>query len=101
MAIVFQRRPRDGTVRREADLTYPEQGATRGSLPAGYRHVHRRAPVGVSSVDFERAADALSRWDMHRRAGLAVIASSPIAVPGSVVRLTFGWRWLRIVAPCR
>ncbi|PWU46609.1 DUF1990 domain-containing protein [Micromonospora sp. S4605] len=86
---------------RRADLTYPEEGATRGGLPAGYHHVHRRARLGAGRVGFEGAAHALSGWDMHRRVGLAVIASSPVAVAGSVVVLTLGWGWLRIAAPCR
>lgn len=97
----FGRTRLDGRVLREADLTYPEQGATRGALPAGYRHVHHRELLGAGRAGFERAAHALSRWDMHRRAGFAVAASEPTAVPGSVVLLTLGWRWLSITAPCR
>jgi uncharacterized protein (UPF0548 family) len=86
---------------RRAELTYPERGATRTALPAGYHHVHRRARLGTGHAAFDRAAQALSGWGMHRRAGLAVTASSPVAVAGSVVVLTLGWRWLRITAPCR
>jgi uncharacterized protein (UPF0548 family) len=95
------RASRGGAALRQARLTYREQGATRDALPAGYHHVHRRALVGVGQVAFERAARALSHWDMHRRAGLGVTASAPVAVPGSVVLLTIGWRWLSISAPCR
>jgi uncharacterized protein (UPF0548 family) len=38
---------------------------------------------------------------MHRRAGLTVTASNPVAVTGSVVVLSLGWRQLGIIAPCR
>jgi uncharacterized protein (UPF0548 family) len=97
----FRRAPFDGTGQRGADLTYPEQGATRGELPAGYRHVHRRVRLGIGRARYERAADALFRWDVHRRAGFALTASRPVATPGTVVLLKLGWRRLRIAAPCR
>jgi uncharacterized protein (UPF0548 family) len=90
-----------GATHRRTDLTYREQGATRDALPTGYHHVHRRALLGTSQVAFEQAARTLCRWDMHRRAGLAVTASSPVALPDTVVLLTLGWRWLSINAPCR
>jgi uncharacterized protein (UPF0548 family) len=98
---MFRRPPLHGEALRGADLTYPEQGATRGQLPAGYHRVHRRALLGFGRDRFERAADALFRWDMHRRAGLTVTASNAAAVPGSVVLLRLGWRWLGVTAPCR
>jgi uncharacterized protein (UPF0548 family) len=86
---------------RRADLTYPEHCATRGALPANYHHVHRHALLGVGRTAFDRAAHTLSHWDMHRCAGLTVIASSPVAATGSAVVLSLGWRQLSIVAPCR
>jgi uncharacterized protein (UPF0548 family) len=86
--------PGEGSAPGRVELTYREQGATCGTLPPGYRHVDRRVLLGSGQATLERAADALFRWDMHRRAGLTVAASSPTARPGSVVRLTRGWRWL-------
>jgi uncharacterized protein (UPF0548 family) len=70
-------------------------------LPAGYHLVHRRALLGVGRLVFERATHVLSHWGMHRRAGLAVAPSSPVAVTGSVVVLSLGWHRLSITAPCR
>jgi uncharacterized protein (UPF0548 family) len=57
--------------------------------------------LGSGQATLERAAHALFHWDMHRRAGLTVAASSPTARRGTVVRLTLGWRGLGITAPCR
>jgi uncharacterized protein (UPF0548 family) len=38
---------------------------------------------------------------MHRGAGLAVSASDPTTLPGSVVVLGLGWHRLSLTAPCR
>jgi uncharacterized protein (UPF0548 family) len=79
------------------DLTYPERGATAGSLPEGYHHLERRARLGAGREVFERAAAALMSWRMHRAAGLKVTADGD-ARPGLhvVSRLAPG-----ITAPCR
>jgi uncharacterized protein (UPF0548 family) len=91
----------DGMDRR-GELTYPEQGATRdGELPAGYRHVHRRERLGTGQATFLRAAEALFRWQMHRGAGLAVIAAPPRPEVGTVVVTRFGPPVLGPIAPCR
>jgi uncharacterized protein (UPF0548 family) len=84
-----------------AALTYPEHGATRGDLPAGYRHVVRRDRVGTGAAAFRRAADALNGWRMHRRAGLTVVSAPPAAAPGSTVVLRLGPAIVGIVVPCR
>jgi uncharacterized protein (UPF0548 family) len=83
-----------------ADLTYAEIGATRGELPAGYRHVRRQAVLGRGDAVFERSADALMSWQMQRRAGLRVRATGPVARPGVVVALRLGVGRLSVVAPC-
>lgn len=83
-----------------ADLTYPEIGATRGELPAGYRHVRRQAVLGRGDEVFERAATALMSWQMQRGAGLRVRATGPVAHPGVVVALQMGIGRLSLVAPC-
>jgi len=60
-------------------LTYPEVGATRdGDLPAGYRHVRRRARVDA----FEPLAEAIATWGIQRGAGLAVRPGAPRAAVG-------------------
>ncbi|MDT4987285.1 MAG: hypothetical protein QOI74_1379 [Micromonosporaceae bacterium] len=84
-----------------AELTYREQGATRGALPAGYDHVHRDVSVGTGRAAFDRAVDGLFGWHMHRGAGMAVAASAPTAAPGVVVALRVGWGPLSLLVPCR
>jgi uncharacterized protein (UPF0548 family) len=80
------------------DLTYPEIGATRGDqLPLGYRHVHRNEPLGSGEEDYRRAVDGLRGWQMQRRAGLRVSASTPPPTVG--VQVTFTVAGLRI--PCQ
>lgn len=86
---------------READLTYPEVGATAGVLPPGYHHLHRTVTLGAGPQVFAAAADALAGWQMHGRAGLCVVASSPAAEPGSVLLLGLHLAAIRIAAPCR
>lgn len=78
-------------------LTYPEVGATRGRMPAGYHHVHEARSVGHGAATFERAAATVLGWDVHRGAGLRVTASTPVAQPGAVAVLGLGP--LRV--PCR
>ena len=85
-----------------AELTYREVGATRhGFLPTGYGHVHRAVTVGAGRAAFERAADGLFGWDMHRGAGLTVVGSAEPAAPGVVVVLRAGRAPLRLTIPCR
>jgi uncharacterized protein (UPF0548 family) len=47
---------------RAQPLTYPEQGATRRTLPAGYRHDHSRIRLGAGAAAFTQAAEALRHW---------------------------------------
>jgi len=82
-------------------LTYREVGATSGPLPAGYRHVTRTAQLGRGSETFDQCSAAVLSWEMHRRAGLIVHASHPVAQEGSVVALVFGASRLGLVLPCK
>src|SRR5262245_49380709 len=50
---------------RAARLSYPEVGATRGELPAGYRHLRREVTLGAGTERFEHATDVLLHWDMQ------------------------------------
>ena len=79
------------------DLTYPEIGATRGPLPAGYHHVHVTAPIGHGRARFEAAGEAVLRWGMQRGAGVLVHADSDLATVGAEVIVGFG----PLRAPCR
>lgn len=82
-------------------LTYDEVGATAWDLPAGYRHVRRSAVLGHGRERFQEAAQQLMTWQLHRRAGLRVAASEPVAVLGAEVTSAVGLGPLRIKAPCR
>jgi uncharacterized protein (UPF0548 family) len=82
-------------------LTYPEVGATAGELPAGYAHLRRTKVIGSGPEAFTAVSEALLTWDIHRRAGLQVDASTPRAAAGVEVRLGLGVGALRLVAPCR
>ena len=83
-----------------AKVTYAEQGATRAVLPAGYHHVHRDVLLGKGRVVFERAAEGLLGWRMHRDSGMSVTASQPTAVPAAVAVLRWGLGPVTSPAPC-
>lgn len=85
-----------------APLTYPEVGASlHAEGPAGYRHIEQCVRVGKGRETFDLAADALMSWQVHRGAGLDVLASSDRVAEGTVaiVRLTLGP--LRVDGPNR
>ncbi|MFC7623995.1 DUF1990 family protein [Microlunatus sp. GCM10028923] len=60
------------------DLSYPEVGATRGTLPPGYHHVRRSAVLGHGADCFRSAAERVLGWELQRRSGLAVNTSDPV-----------------------
>jgi uncharacterized protein (UPF0548 family) len=88
--------------RTDAPFSYPEVGATRsGTVPPGYRRLHRGIVLGRGGARFEEAAGALLGWRMHLAAGLTVRADRATAEPGTAVLLGVGVGRLRITAPCR
>jgi uncharacterized protein (UPF0548 family) len=84
---------------RGMEPTYEPVGATSGDLPHGYSHTQRRVRIGEGQVAFDRAAQTLLTWEMHRRSGLAVATDGP-AQPGRTVVLGLGIG-LSLVIPCR
>ncbi|WP_232291959.1 DUF1990 family protein [Frankia sp. QA3] len=84
-----------------AELTYPERGATTGSLPAGYRHVRRRVLLGHGQPVLETAAAVVMSWRMHRHAGLRPVATAPGADAGATVVMCAGWGRVGVLAACR
>ncbi|BBZ23436.1 DUF1990 family protein [Mycolicibacter hiberniae] len=84
---------------RELPLTYPEVGATAGTLPAGYHHLDLSAPIGTGRQRFEEAGDAVLRWGMLRGAGVGVRvkADREVAEVDAVVLVRLGL----MTAPCR
>jgi uncharacterized protein (UPF0548 family) len=87
---------------RSADFTYSEVGSTSGdTLPIGYGSLRRSLEIGSGAVRFEQAARVLLGWDMHRRAGVRVRASSDYVVEGAVAVLRLGVGRLGVDAPVR
>ena len=49
---------------RTQDFSYPDAGATRGQLPAGYAVLRGRVDLGQGSAAFARAMNLILRWKM-------------------------------------
>ncbi|MEU5976275.1 DUF1990 domain-containing protein [Streptomyces sp. NPDC047315] len=82
-------------------LTYPQTGATRlGPLPDGYHHLHHTTRIGRGRAAYERAADAVMTWRMHRRSGVRLRTPAPRAAPGARVAVSVGLGPVRLTAPC-
>jgi uncharacterized protein (UPF0548 family) len=82
-------------------LTYAEVGATRGPLPLGYHHVDRTARIGAGQKAFDRATAALLGWELQRRAGVRVLATSSTVTAGADAVLLLGLGPLAVRAPVR
>ncbi|EKA61967.1 hypothetical protein B277_04387 [Janibacter hoylei PVAS-1] len=65
--------------------------------PGGFAELRRSRRVGSGLADFERAADALLTWQMHRRA----TASHERVETGAVAELRLGVGRLGLRAPVR
>ncbi|MEE4543926.1 DUF1990 domain-containing protein [Streptomyces sp. V4-01] len=79
------------------DLTYSTPGMTAGDEPAplGFRVLRVRTALGAGT--FDRAAEALFRWRMHRGTPLLRLsATAEEAAPGVRVSLRLG----PVRAPC-
>ncbi|PND49421.1 DUF1990 family protein [Rhodococcus sp. ENV425] len=87
----------------QRSFNYPHVGATRGRVPAGFRHAHLTRRLGSGDVAFRTAVRALESWNMQRHAGFRVDANTPRPRAGLEVRLDprFGparWgAWCRVV----
>jgi uncharacterized protein (UPF0548 family) len=86
---------------RRARLTYAEVGLSRGAMPDAFGHLRRSRVIGTGSSRFLEAAEVLLTWQMHRRAGLSVRASSEFAIEGAVAVLRMGWGPVGLNAPVR
>ncbi|CAN5147867.1 DUF1990 domain-containing protein [soil metagenome] len=78
-------------------FTYDEVGATRGELPSGFHHVRRSRVLGTGEALFESASHLVMTWEMHRRAGMKVVAGVPRVQSGGAVQM----RWYGIRIPCQ
>lgn len=86
---------------RVAAVTYAEVGATRAELPGGYEHLRGRVRLGDGPAAFATAVTAVRTWELHRRAGLVVAASSESVEPDAVVALGVRAGPVWVLAPCR
>ncbi|MBF6443272.1 DUF1990 domain-containing protein [Nocardia farcinica] len=85
----------------DRDFTYPEVGATRGALPAGYDHLRLRREIGRGRADFERLGDAVLAFRIQRGLRILDHAETPVAEPGAAVTVRLGLGPLGLRAPCR
>jgi uncharacterized protein (UPF0548 family) len=92
-------RPTEEVLRRllesatSASLTYaPSRCSIDGATPPGYKR--RRWATRLADGGFEAAVHTLSAWDMHRRAGLIVVADGPVSMGVHIAMaapLPLGW----------
>lgn len=81
-------------------ITHTAIGWTRsGAWPAGFRPMHHRIHVGTGEAAFQRLADGILTFGLHRRSSLRVHAGAR-AVAGGTVVLGFGLGALRMKIPC-
>jgi uncharacterized protein (UPF0548 family) len=81
-------------------FTYPEVGATRGELPAGYQHLRASRDVGHGRELFEQCAETVMTWGVQRGAGLVVEPGGRVT-EGAENRVGLPLGPLRTWAPCR
>ncbi|GAA4824558.1 DUF1990 domain-containing protein [Streptomyces ziwulingensis] len=81
-------------------FTYDAVGATREQdhCPPGFHPLHVRTRLGEGEPVFQRAAEALLTWEMHRAVGVGLDTGADRAAPGVDVTVTLAGM---IRAPCR
>ena len=83
-------------------FSYPEVGASRGgSPPPGYCVDHRRTRLGTGRDDFERAREALCRWEMFRLGWVEARPDRAAIEPGTTVAVAAGRCGLWTLNACR
>jgi uncharacterized protein (UPF0548 family) len=86
---------------RATTLTYDDVGATRSSDPVGWDRLEHRVTLGTGRACFEAAARLLLTWQVQRRSGIRVAASSPQVHAEAVAVLRLGIGPVGINAPVR
>jgi len=71
--------------KRAGDFSYPDVGATRGELPAGYAVLRGRVDLGQGETTFDRAASALRQWKMFDVPGVRLCWPDAPIQPDSAV----------------
>ncbi|GAC70061.1 DUF1990 family protein [Gordonia soli] len=85
----------------DAAFSYPEVGATAGTLPAGYHHMSVSSRIGSGADVFDRARQAILSWQVQLRSGARVASSASTVVSGAVAVVSLGVGPLRLHAPVR
>ena len=85
----------------EAELTYPEVGATRGDLPPGYRHDRYERVLGPGPDVFAVACAGLRDWACHEGAGLVRLPERPELREGVTLVQALPVGPARFLAACR
>lgn len=70
---------------RGAPFSYPDVGATRGTLPAGWTVDHNRVRLGHGRADFAAACAAVRRWEMFRIGWVEIQGADAPLAAGMVV----------------
>ncbi|HET9649913.1 MAG TPA: DUF1990 domain-containing protein [Microlunatus sp.] len=86
---------------RATPFSYPEVGATRGDLPAGYTPLRREVHIGAGQEFFDLARTALFGWHVHRAAGPKVVSSSLLVADDTVAVVRIGVGPLALKAPVK
>ena len=85
-----------------AEPSYPEVGATRDEeFPAGYRIDRYERRLGTADGVFERAVDAVRRWQAQIGAGIRVYPDGATVEYGATVLFVVRTLGLCSVLPCR
>lgn len=69
----------------DAPFSYPEVGATRGALPAGYDHAQVRFELGAGDEVFAAACDAIRSWQMFALGWVRLHGADQVPAPGVTV----------------
>lgn len=91
--MIFLRRPAAEEIHRllatrgAMSFSYSEVGATRSTVPRGYRINHMRAPLGTGKDVHNRAVNALLGWKLLAVAGLELFPDHPAMRPQTNVAL--------------
>lgn len=100
----WNRRGLEAALRRaeSAEFTYTEQGETRADeLASGYQHDRRQLDLGHGERVWERAQEAIRRWEAHRFAGFTVTPTMAKLEPGTTVIASRVIGPVILAIPCR
>jgi len=84
-------RPHESRIRtilanqRTKDFSYPNVGATRGKLPAGFAVLRGRVDLGQGSTLFDRAVQSLRQWKMFEVPSIQLCWPDAPIQPGEAV----------------